>query len=207
MQIAGDFTDVDPNRPYDHLVALGYFGLGAQYYKNSDAAKAAADELDDRVDTLTRGFLGLTVSCARCHDHKFDPIPTQDYYSLAGVFNSSKLHNAPLCKPDDVKAYNAGQQKIKTTEDAVKSFLASEKSTAAESHVGEIAKTMLAVWKHQVAAESEQPVSVSDLAKEADLSGVPVAALADLSRSQEKGKDSRVRSVVCIGSKEGFSNR
>ncbi len=170
MQIAGDFVDVDPNRPYDHLVALGYFGLGAQYYKNSDAAKAAADELDDRVDTLTRGFLGLTVSCARCHDHKFDPIPTQDYYSLAGVFNSSKLHNAPLCKPDEVAAYNAGQQKLKTTGEAVKTFLAREKSTAAESHVGDVSKTMLAVWKHQAAAESGQPISIADLATQADLS-------------------------------------
>ena len=188
MQIAGDFTDVDPNRPYDHLVALGYFGLGAQYYKNSDAAKAAADELDDRVDTLTRGFLGLTVSCARCHDHKFDPIPTQDYYSLAGVFNSSKLHNAPLCKPDDVKAYNAGQQKIKTTDEAVKSFLANEKSTAAESHVGAIAKTMLAVWKHQVAAESEQPISVSDLAKEADLSEFLLQRWLSFLDTKQKGK-------------------
>ncbi len=170
MQIAGDFVAVESDRPYDHLVALGYFGLGAQYYKNSDAAKAAADELDDRVDTLTRGFLGLTVSCARCHDHKFDPIPTQDYYSLAGVFNSSKLHNAPLCKPDEVAAYNAGQQKIKTTGEAIKTFLAKEKSTAAESHVGEISKTMLAVWKHQTAAESDQPISMAELAKQADLS-------------------------------------
>ncbi len=170
MQIAGDFLDVDSDRPYDHLIALGYFGLGAQYYKNSDAAKAAADELDDRVDTLTRGFLGLTVSCARCHDHKFDPIPTQDYYSLAGVFNCSKLHNAPLCKPDEVAAYNAGQQKSKTTEEAVKAFLAKEKSIAAESHVGDISKTMLAVWKHQIAAESDQPINLAELAKQAGLS-------------------------------------
>ena len=123
LQIAGDLIDVEAHHSYDNLVALGYFGLGAQYYKNSDAAKAAADELDDRVDTLTRGFLGLTVSCARCHDHKFDPIPTQDYYSLAGIFNSSKLYNAPLCKPDDVEAYNAGQQRIKTTEEAIQSLL------------------------------------------------------------------------------------
>ena len=48
--------------------------------------QAIAEELDDRVDVVTRGFLGLTVSCARCHDHKFDPIPTRDYYSLAGIF-------------------------------------------------------------------------------------------------------------------------
>ena len=58
--------------------------------------KALADELDERVDTLSRGLLGLTVACARCHDHKFDPVPTQDYYSLAGVFNSSRIADLPL---------------------------------------------------------------------------------------------------------------
>jgi len=188
MQIAGDFLDVDSNRPYDHLVALGYFGLGAQYYKNSDAAKAAADELDDRVDTLTRGFLGLTVSCARCHDHKFDPIPTQDYYSLAGVFNSSKLHNAPLCNPDDIAQYNSGQKKIKTSEEAVKSFLAKEKSVAAESHVSDISKTMLAVWNFQVASKSDQPVSVADLAKRTDLSEFLLQRWIRFLDTKEKGK-------------------
>ena len=63
LQIAGDLIGSKSKESYNHLVALGLFGLGAPYYKNSDAAKAAADELDDRVDTLTRGFLGLTVSC------------------------------------------------------------------------------------------------------------------------------------------------
>jgi hypothetical protein len=69
---------------FDSLAATGYFALGPVYY-----GRATADELDDRVDTLTRGFLGLTVACARCHDHKFDPIPTRDYYSLSGVFAST----------------------------------------------------------------------------------------------------------------------
>ena len=54
-------------------------------------AKSKGETLDDRIDTLSRGLLGLTVSCARCHDHKFDPIPTLDYYSLAGVFNNTHL--------------------------------------------------------------------------------------------------------------------
>src|SRR5262249_25233371 len=81
-QIAGDLLD-GPDR-VDRLAATGYFALGPVYY-----GRATADELDDRVDTLTRGFLGLTVACARCHDHKFDPIPTTDYYSLAGIFSSS----------------------------------------------------------------------------------------------------------------------
>jgi hypothetical protein len=81
-QIAGDLLD-GPDRA-DRLAATGYFALGPVYY-----GRATADELDDRVDTLSRGFLGLTVACARCHDHKFDPIPTRDYYSLSGVFAST----------------------------------------------------------------------------------------------------------------------
>jgi hypothetical protein len=82
MQIAGDLLE-GPDRA-DRLAALGYFALGPVYY-----GRAVADELDDRIDTLCRGFLGLTVACARCHDHKFDPIPTRDYYSLMGVFAST----------------------------------------------------------------------------------------------------------------------
>jgi hypothetical protein len=81
-QIAGDLLD-GPDRAAG-LAATGFFALGPVYY-----GRATADELDDRVDTLTRGFLGLTVACARCHDHKFDPIPQADYYSLAGVFSST----------------------------------------------------------------------------------------------------------------------
>jgi hypothetical protein len=67
------------------LPALGFFALGPVYYGDPKRL----DQYDDRIDTLTRGFLGLTVACARCHDHKFDPISTKDYYSLAGVIAST----------------------------------------------------------------------------------------------------------------------
>ncbi len=169
MQIAGDLIGPSSNGSYDHLVSLGFFGLGAQYYKNSDAAKAAADELDDRIDTLTRGFLGLTVSCARCHDHKFDPIPTQDYYSLAGIFQSSKLHNAPLCSPDDIRRYNDGQQRIKLADTEVKRFIAEEKSKAAESKVGQTAKYIETVWRYQTAMVNGQKPNTEKLANSAAL--------------------------------------
>ena len=76
-QIAGDLLD-GPDRP-DRLAALGLFACGPVYYGDSKKH----DQYADRIDTLTRGFLGLTVACARCHDHKYDPIPTTDYY--AGV--------------------------------------------------------------------------------------------------------------------------
>ncbi|HEY1377282.1 MAG TPA: DUF1549 and DUF1553 domain-containing protein, partial [Gemmataceae bacterium] len=65
------------------LAALGFLTLGRRFLNNTH------DIIDDRIDVVTRGLLGLTVTCARCHDHKFDPIPSRDYYSLYGVFASS----------------------------------------------------------------------------------------------------------------------
>ena len=62
---------------------MGFLTLGRRFLNNQH------DIIDDRIDVVTRGLMGLTVACARCHDHKFDPIPTEDYYSLYGVFASS----------------------------------------------------------------------------------------------------------------------
>src|SRR5262249_6005494 len=78
-----------------NLPALGFLGLGPKYYDRRNLA-VMADEWEDRVDVVSRGLLGLTVACARCHDHKFDPIATEDYYALAGVFASTRMFNRPL---------------------------------------------------------------------------------------------------------------
>ena len=81
QQIAADQLPLgDDKRP---LAALGFLTLGRRFLNNQP------DIIDDRIDVVTRGTMGLTVACARCHDHKFDPVPTQDYYSLYGVFSSS----------------------------------------------------------------------------------------------------------------------
>lgn len=92
LQLAADLIEKDDEKD---LVALGFIGLGPKYYRRSDPL-VMADEWEDRVDTVSRGLLGLTVSCARCHDHKFDPISTEDYYGLAGVFASIEMFNRPL---------------------------------------------------------------------------------------------------------------
>src|SRR6185437_15710262 len=106
-QIAGDLLD-DGNR-MARLPALGFFALGPVYYADAGCqVRAKSDEYDDRIDTLCRGFLGLTVACARCHDHKFDPITMQDYYALAGVFASTDYREAPLAPPEVVKRYEDG---------------------------------------------------------------------------------------------------
>lgn len=89
LQLAADkLGDV---RPQD-LAALGFIGLGPKYY-NRGRIEVMADEWEDRVDTVARTTLGLTVACARCHDHKFEPITMSDYYALAGVFASTKMLN------------------------------------------------------------------------------------------------------------------
>ncbi len=95
-------------------VALGFVGLGPKYYRRK-SPEVMADEWEDRVDTLSRGLLGLTVACARCHDHKFDPIGTADYYALAGVFASVEMYNRPL----DVSVETNGDGQAKQPEDAL----------------------------------------------------------------------------------------
>ena len=77
-----------------NLAALGFLTLGQRFLNSTP------DIIDDRIDVVTRGLLGLTVSCARCHDHKFDPVPTRDYYGLYGVFaNSVEPRVPPLILP------------------------------------------------------------------------------------------------------------
>jgi hypothetical protein len=87
-QLAADL--IEPKVEPRQLAALGFLTLGRMFDGNTH------DVIDDRIDTVTRGLLGLTVSCARCHDHKFDPIPTADYYSLYGVLSAC---DEPLVRP------------------------------------------------------------------------------------------------------------
>ena len=97
LQLAADrLLARDECSPAD-LAAMGYLTLGGRFIG------VRQDIIDDRIDVVTRGMLGLTVSCARCHDHKFDPIPAADYYSLYGILNSSREHMVPLSQNDDAE--------------------------------------------------------------------------------------------------------
>ncbi len=89
LQLAADKLE-GTNSP--NLAALGFLGLGPKYY-NRGRLDVMADEWEDRVDTVSRTMLGLTVACARCHDHKFEPITMRDYYGMAGVFASTRMVN------------------------------------------------------------------------------------------------------------------
>ncbi|MDQ2898491.1 MAG: DUF1549 and DUF1553 domain-containing protein, partial [Acidobacteriota bacterium] len=98
LQLAADAM---PGVKRDDLRALGYLGAAPIYHKDARLSKdvietLASDDWDERVDAVSRGLLGMTVACARCHDHKFDPILTKDYYAMAGVFASTTAIARPL---------------------------------------------------------------------------------------------------------------
>src|SRR5579863_604374 len=107
------------------LAAMGFLTLGRRFGNNQ------FDIIDDRIDVVSRGLLGLTTACARCHDHKFDPIPTDDYYSLYGIFASSvEPADLPLIgEPQNNDAYREYEQELAKREGAV-SAMQAEKLTA-----------------------------------------------------------------------------
>ena len=89
-QIAGD--EIWPDSA-DARIATGYLRLGLE--NNLKNEQTRLDELDDLVSTTSNAFLGVTVGCARCHNHKFDPIPQKDYYRMQAVFFPAKPHRVP----------------------------------------------------------------------------------------------------------------
>jgi hypothetical protein len=89
-QLAGDLLrPKDPAERNNMLVATGFLALGSKAV-NVTEEQFRYDQIDDQIDVTSRAFLGMTVACARCHDHKYDPIPTTDYYALAGIFGSTE---------------------------------------------------------------------------------------------------------------------
>ncbi len=105
-QIAADQLDLPENDPA--LAALGFLTIGQRF-------RSPHDIIDDQIDVITRGLMGLTVTCARCHDHKFDPIPTTDYYSLyATLASSSEPDLLPVVgEPNKTKSYLAYEKQLR----------------------------------------------------------------------------------------------
>jgi len=145
-QIAGDLLET-PNL-HERLAALGLFALGPVYYQdNGEKAIALADEWDDRVDTLFRGTQGLTISCARCHDHKYDPLSMLDYYGLLGIFASTKYQERPVVPDNVVQAKRQAESAVKDQQLVIDRFLASESKSVRPQLAPEIAEYMVSAWK------------------------------------------------------------
>lgn len=110
-------VDLLPGTTPEDLAALGFVGLSPTYWKElqlpCEVIKViVADEWEERVDAVCSTFLGLTVACARCHDHKFDPIRSADYYAIAGVFASSRQVGRPLVPEDQYQPVRVAKEEI-----------------------------------------------------------------------------------------------
>jgi cytochrome c553 len=123
-QIAGDLLPHEGGGPNRRgIVATGFLALGAKALASPDKKKMLYDVYDEQVDVVSRAFLGVTVACARCHDHKFDPILTKDYYSMISIFASTrsfqdakqgvaKLLYTPLVPEEEYQRYKSNQNAI-----------------------------------------------------------------------------------------------
>lgn len=91
-QLAGDLMPAEnPQQEAEQLIATGFLMLGPKMLSERDKEKLRMDVVDEQLDTIGKVFLGMTIGCARCHDHKFDPIPHKDYYALAGIMRSTQV--------------------------------------------------------------------------------------------------------------------
>ncbi|MFL2478969.1 MAG: DUF1549 and DUF1553 domain-containing protein [Verrucomicrobiales bacterium] len=117
-QLAAD-TIIKNNKNKKDLAAMGFLTVGRRFLNRNP------DIIDDRMDVTFRGLMGLTVACSRCHDHKYDPIPISDYYSIYGVFDSSvEPSELPLLgPPNDLEAYNSFKSIIDSKQSEIDSYL------------------------------------------------------------------------------------
>ena len=154
-QIAGDVLTETPDP-----VGTGFFAVGPTYRGDGGdpkaTAEAKAETLADRVDTFSRAFLGLTAACARCHDHKFDPVTTKDYYAIAGVFNNTRLAVRQLGSKEVIDAYNKAQASVKQQNATIQKFLSEEakrlskKPNQVEKLLDDAKKSTLATMREEL---------------------------------------------------------
>ena len=147
-QLAADKLVKDDLRP---LRAMGFITLGDYFVNNK------YDMIDDRIDVITRGLMGLTVTCARCHDHKFDPIPTADYYGLYGVLDSSHDPIVPPLfeQPEATPEYIKFREQLAVKQAALETFVGTTISQLKEDGRTRIADYLMAAYNERNNPDSD----------------------------------------------------
>lgn len=149
-QMAGDLLPATGNEHVDNrrLAATGFLALGAKMLAEDDPLKMQMDIIDEQIDTIGRAFLGVWLGCARCHDHKFDPIPTEDYYAMAGIFKSTKTM-------DNFKVVARWQERPLASAEILAQLAAIDKAVEAKQEEGNCLRGQAnrqALASHQVLA-------------------------------------------------------
>jgi hypothetical protein len=141
------------------IVATGFLALGAKLIAEIDKPKLFYDVVDEQIDATSKAFLGVTLACARCHDHKFDPFPTTDYYAMASIFAStkqfedldgavvSKLYFRPLAPDDEVARYEAAKKEIEDKKAEIAQVEGKEARRYRDQHAPRLAAYMLAAYE------------------------------------------------------------
>ncbi len=131
-QLAGDLLPFDSEtQQHEQLIATGFLSIGPKVLAETDQAKMRMDIIDEQIDTTGRAFMALTLGCARCHDHKFDPIDTADYYGLAGIFKST-LTMTKYTKVAEWHEHLLPSAEAKATKAAFEARIAAKKKAIAE---------------------------------------------------------------------------
>jgi hypothetical protein len=167
-QVAGDLLPADtlPQR-HEQLTALGFLSMGPKLLAEPDKVKLEMDLIDEQIETLGRAVLGMTFGCARCHDHKFDPVPTADYYALAAIFKSTrtmddlktiaKWHEPEVATPTERAAVEAHRKLIADQKAVIANLVSTaNKSLVTDKGLKEVPKNAESQYPTNVVAELKQ---------------------------------------------------
>ncbi|MFN0196846.1 MAG: DUF1549 domain-containing protein, partial [Planctomycetaceae bacterium] len=169
-QLAGDLLNLDPNTATpdvelasERTVATGFLSLGAKMLAEDDPVKMQMDIIDEQVDTLGKAFMGLTLGCARCHDHKFDPVSQDDYYGLAGIFKSTRTmenfsvvarwQEMPIGTRSEVELYQQQKQKVDRQNQSIAQFQSQQNSAVLDPARQNTGRYLLAAQRAQILAD------------------------------------------------------
>jgi len=147
LQIAGDKIPAKTKQEQeDYLTATTYLGAGPWVWDQAEPIQGRADERNERVDAVTRGTLGLTVACARCHNHKYDPITQKDYYALIGIFANSTYKEYPTVSEAQTAAYESNQAKLEKLQIDLQDYTKTETRQLADALAYQTSNYMVAAW-------------------------------------------------------------
>lgn len=173
MQIAGDLMEWNSQTERDeNLIATAYLMMGSKVLGLFDKDQLQMDVVDEQVDLIGRSLLGLTLGCARCHDHKFDPVPTADYYALAGIFTSTRTLNGRIKTPLDDESALSRRGLGPGGDEALQAFLSEHRHAweKAEDRIYGRSREVRSLEQQLAKADGDDPALRKELEKKrADL--------------------------------------
>jgi len=201
-QIAGDLLPARHPGDFnaDGLIATGMYVIGNWPNGDADRRKMMTDLVDDQIDVTGRAFLGVTLACARCHDHKFDPITQQDYYGLAGIFFSTHflpnpgspasgvgMIRLPLAPPAEVQRHNEYEAHVAELQKQIDQFADSQYIAQARAMLSQTDRYLAAAWEYLRDGKTESSASVAERAADQHLDAYLLGRWIDYLRPMLKG--------------------